>query len=136
MTQDLTHAGNVVVRGESGATRYLIVRAKANPDHWVLPKGHIDPGETPEAAAARELREEAGVAGDNLGLIGITEFAAAGEEVRCAYFLVRFREEVAREEERGLRWCGLEEALGLLNFEEGRDLLRKGAARLGETSPP
>jgi len=28
---------------------------------WQLPKGIIDPGETPEQAALREVREEAGI---------------------------------------------------------------------------
>ncbi len=30
-------------------------------DTWDLPKGHIDPGETPEQAALREVREETGL---------------------------------------------------------------------------
>jgi 8-oxo-dGTP pyrophosphatase MutT (NUDIX family) len=38
---------------------------------WYFPKGHVDPGETDEAAARREIQEEAGVAGleliDDLG---------------------------------------------------------------------
>ncbi len=28
---------------------------------WIFPKGHIDPGETPEEAALREVREESGI---------------------------------------------------------------------------
>jgi len=30
-------------------------------DSWSLPKGHIDPGETPQMAAEREVREETGI---------------------------------------------------------------------------
>ncbi len=28
---------------------------------WIFPKGHIDPGEAPEEAALREVREESGI---------------------------------------------------------------------------
>lgn len=30
-------------------------------DSWSLPKGYVDPGETPQAAAEREVREETGI---------------------------------------------------------------------------
>ncbi len=36
---------------------------------WSLPKGLIDPGETPEQAANRELQEEAGFAARNLQVL-------------------------------------------------------------------
>lgn len=35
-----------------------------------LPSGHVDPGETPEEAARRELREETGFTADDLELLG------------------------------------------------------------------
>ena len=50
-----SHAGAVVYRLEDGQILYLIETARNNPAHWVLPKGHIEAGETPEKAAEREV---------------------------------------------------------------------------------
>lgn len=38
---------------------------------WAFPSGFIELGEKPENAALRELKEEAGVWGENLGLIDV-----------------------------------------------------------------
>jgi putative (di)nucleoside polyphosphate hydrolase len=48
----------VIVRRRSG--ELLLCHATAR-SYWDLPKGVLDPGETPLAAALRELREEAGL---------------------------------------------------------------------------
>jgi 8-oxo-dGTP pyrophosphatase MutT (NUDIX family) len=50
-----TKAGVVVLRRFSGAWRCLLLRAYRN---WDFPKGEIDAGETPLAAARREVAEE------------------------------------------------------------------------------
>ena len=50
-------AGGVVV-GPDGR----IVIVNQNNDSWSLPKGHLDPGESAELAAKREIYEEAGIA--------------------------------------------------------------------------
>jgi 8-oxo-dGTP pyrophosphatase MutT (NUDIX family) len=55
-----TSAGGVAYRRGSGGIEIAIVHML--PDlRWQLPKGIIDPGETPEIAALREVREEAGI---------------------------------------------------------------------------
>ena len=36
-------------------------RTSVSPNQWSLPGGHVEPGETPERAAHRELLEEAGL---------------------------------------------------------------------------
>lgn len=39
----------------------FVGRRSDTPDAWQMPQGGIDPGESPRAAAVRELREETGV---------------------------------------------------------------------------
>lgn len=48
-------AGVVVVRETPEDWRYLLLRAF---NHWDFPKGMVEPGEEPLAAAVREVREE------------------------------------------------------------------------------
>ena len=54
-------AGGVVVRGTDCIVIVPTRRAASGAKVLALPKGHVDPGETPLQAAAREVREEAGV---------------------------------------------------------------------------
>jgi len=51
-------AGGIVLRREDPA-RIAVVRLRKR-DEWVLPKGKLDDGETPRAAAEREVLEETG----------------------------------------------------------------------------
>ena len=57
--------------------KILLVRRRNPPYGWALPGGYIDYGESAEDAAARELREEAGV-----GLDGLAQFHVYSDPVR------------------------------------------------------
>src|SRR6266498_2791951 len=88
MSSDLIEqAGAIVVRRINGASHVLLVRGSRPPRPWVFPKGHIEPGETAEAAAQRELREEAGVIGSLITRVGNSEFARGSERYRVMYYL-------------------------------------------------
>jgi len=62
-TKALTSAGGVVVDDRADGQRWVLLivhRNLAGRPRWTLPKGGIEPGESPAQAALREVREETG----------------------------------------------------------------------------
>jgi 8-oxo-dGTP pyrophosphatase MutT (NUDIX family) len=127
MSESLTHAGAVVFRRRDNETLYLVV-SSSDGANWVLPKGHIDPGETPEIAALRELAEEAGVLGVIVDHLSVRQFEKRGKQLAAQYFLVREAGSTTPTEKRVVRWEDERTALNLLSFEEARLALIEGAA--------
>jgi 8-oxo-dGTP pyrophosphatase MutT (NUDIX family) len=120
MTQSPTHAGCIVFREDGEKRRYLIVSSSSR-KHWVLPKGHIEKGETAEEAALRELEEEAGIRGEILlPLSTQSRYKKSGEEAIIQYYLAKMVGTVKSKENREIRWERKKAALELLSFEEGR----------------
>jgi 8-oxo-dGTP diphosphatase len=68
----LTHA---LVVARQGTNRNLLVFSR-DKQHWEVPGGMINPGETPRTCAVRELREESGIncAADDLRFVGAMKF--------------------------------------------------------------
>src|SRR5437660_12141961 len=64
---DEVSAGAVVVRRQGDGHDVCLIRVG---DAWSLPKGNIDAGETPEAAALREVAEETGLPVAQLHILG------------------------------------------------------------------
>lgn len=67
------HPGAVAVLVLDRAGRVLLVRQErpaAGRELWEIPAGKLEPGESPEEAARRELREETGLAVENLVPLG------------------------------------------------------------------
>jgi len=116
-------AGGVVVRDGLFA---LIHRPKY--DDWSLPKGKLEPGESSEAAAVREVQEETGLVcalGDELG--PPREYVdRKGRRKTVRYWRMEVVEDPGfsvNDEVDELRWLPLEEALALLTHASDRALL-------------
>jgi len=129
----IRQSGAIVVRLDAKEPRVLLVTAKRNPRNWIFPKGHIEKGETPEAAALREAKEEAGVVGKVIGPAGVLEYSFLGVKARVEYFLAVLTRETGQPEDgRERAWCRLDEALERLNYKNTRKLLRKDWKKIPE----
>src|SRR5829696_2856434 len=72
-TEDQISAGAVAFRWRDSEPEIAIVSVRPKL-RWQLPKGIVDPGESPQVTAVREVREEAGIETDLLSLIETIEY--------------------------------------------------------------
>lgn len=133
-------AGGVVFRRDGGAAQILLLKHTSG--KWMLPKGTIETGETPDAVALREVREETGIS-------RVRVVADLGEEryyffwrsedtyydKTVRYFLLEFLggEEAAPQSEEGFvatEWVPVDEAVERIKYKETREVVRRAKALL------
>lgn len=118
-----THAGGVVYRVKDDSVEYLLVRPKTNVKEWLLPKGHIEQGESPAEAAVREVREETGVIANIMCRAGSIQFRANDEDVVAEFFLMQCTEQASADEGRKVAWCSQDESMKRLTFANYKHVL-------------
>ncbi len=81
---DETSAGGLVVDRSTPVARAALIARHDRRGRlvWSLPKGHVEEGETPEAAAIREVEEETGIRGSVLAPLGVIDFWFVAEQRR------------------------------------------------------
>lgn len=127
----------MVVRRRDGISHALVIRDPYK--NWGLPKGHIEPPETPAQAALREVREETGLehveVRDELGTIDWW-FHKDGLRVHkfCTFFLMRSsRGDPKPEEGEGITacvWLPVDQALARITYDNARAMVEEAAKRL------
>ena len=121
MSDRIEAAGGVVVRDGQVA---LVHRPRY--DDWTLPKGKLDPGESFEEAAVREVQEETGVRARLVRELPATSYKVGGRPKIVRYWLMDVEHEgpfEPNDETDQLRWVAPDEALGLLTYDRDRDVL-------------
>jgi 8-oxo-dGTP pyrophosphatase MutT (NUDIX family) len=144
-TMDQVSAGGVAFRWRDSGPEIAIVSVKPKL-RWQLPKGIVDPGESPQVTAVREVREEAGVEAELIKLIETIEYwyrsVKYGRPVRyhkfVHFYLVKYKAgDVANHdhEVEESRWVSFDEALELLEFKSEREVVEKAREMVKELEP-
>jgi diadenosine hexaphosphate hydrolase (ATP-forming) len=97
---------------------------------WSFPKGHIDPGETPDVAAVREVLEEGGVRAEIVGSLEPTRYVNPRGVSREIFWFVMRTVDLKVTPEPGFQadFYNPAEAMKLLSHAENQNLLE--SARL------
>ena len=142
-TQRQTSAGGVVFRRRGETVEIALIRV-GEKSRWQLPKGIVDEGETAEATAVREVREEAGVDADLIAPVDAVEYwyvgtERDGERVRfhkfVHFYLLEYRSGDVRDHDREVeeaRWVPLVEAEAMLSFASERKVLARARELLSK----
>jgi 8-oxo-dGTP pyrophosphatase MutT (NUDIX family) len=138
-TQREVSAGGVVYRREGDGIEIVLAsrRTRRGDLAWGLAKGGIEPGESREDAAVREVREETGLDATIEADLGDTKYIYVWEDVRIRkrvhFFLMRHvggdvddRDDEMEE----IRWFPLERALKRAAYRGEREVLVRAAELL------
>ena len=118
-------AGGVVVRDDG---RVAVIH-RPRYDDWSLPKGKLDPGESFEDGAVREVLEETGVRGRIVSELEPTSYVdRKGRDKLVRWYRMALdgdpSEFAPNDEVDELRWLTPDEALALLVYDHDRALVR------------
>jgi 8-oxo-dGTP pyrophosphatase MutT (NUDIX family) len=130
-------AGGVVVRGEQAIVIVPTRRGAQGQKVLALPKGHVDPGETPDQTALREVREETGVEAALVEKLGDVRYfyQRGGKRIfkRVTFYLFAYLGgslDDHDDEVEEARWIPLSEAVSALSYDGEREMAERALSAI------
>ncbi len=128
-------AGGIVFNSQG----QVLVTQHSQNKHWSFPKGLIDPGQTIEEAALREVREEGGVVAEIVDKVGYNKYIYTlnGEKIFkvVTFFLMKYISGNPKDHDWEVSeagWYEVEDALKQLTFSQDKGLLKKALELYGK----
>lgn len=130
-------AGGIVYRRTQGTLEVALIRSRRR---WGLPKGHLEPGESVEQAACREVAEETGLRGELVGKLGEITYRfmnkwTEGKPVRVFkrvhFYLIRWADGDVQGHDYEVdeaRWFPIDAALETLSYATEKKMMRRAQA--------
>lgn len=129
-------AGGIPWRRVADGSLEVVVVHRPRYDDWSFPKGKLDPGESFEQAAVRELAEETGFTVDlgvELPVVTYVDRNGRSKVVRWWAMTVLGGDFVANDEVDELVWMPVDAAAARLTYPTDRDLLAPLVAAAGRS---
>ena len=134
-----TSAGAIILRDIGGVLKIALAQHRRSTKTWALPKGHVEPGESLEQAALREIHEDAGLTNIQLikylGSFPRRSVKSNGDTVeKTVHFYLAYAldtdapEQPLEEGFTDVGWFSPEEALERLPIETDRAFLKEHLA--------
>lgn len=128
-----------MVRGNEVIVVVPVKRDASRRRVLALPKGHLDEGETPEAAATREVTEETGVIAELVDKLGDVEYTyerrGRRRYKRVAFYLFEYRSGSLADHDHEIedaRWMSLEQASRALTYPGEQEIVRRALSRFSQ----
>ncbi len=130
-------AGGVVVRDNETIVIVPTRRGAQGQKVLALPKGHVDPGETPDQTALREVREETGVEAELVEKLGDVRYyyQRSGKRIfkRVTFYLFVYLGgslDDHDDEVEEARWMPLTEAVEALSYDGEREMAERALSAI------
>lgn len=130
--------GAVVYRDIKGEVRYLLIKNRKSA-HWGFPKGHIEPGETKQQTAVREVLEETGIHVKLInGFESVSKYKIQNKIEKIVSIFVGTTNDTSTciqpEEIEDYIWLTYDRALSILKFDNDKTIITEANTFLNENN--
>jgi 8-oxo-dGTP pyrophosphatase MutT (NUDIX family) len=137
VVREPTAGGVIFRRNDKGDVEFLLYQDAR--DRWTIPKGHVEPGETTQEAAKREVSEESGL--KNIAMCGwlgkvnfryrrIDKLVLISQQVYLVKALDPNEKPKKEEWMNGLKWFSFHDALDAVEYEDIGKLMMLAMKRI------
>jgi len=131
-------AGGVVYKKNGSAVKVVLI-ARRGKTVWCLPKGKIEKAETPELAAAREIKEETGLTAElekalsEIAYRYISPVDKAQVFKKVRFFLFKYLNGSVQDHDDEVdeaRWFDISEALKVMTYPSEKNIMKKASVEV------